>query len=222
MNIDNQPPNGIRESDEKGINKSRRLLTKVGLGAPVLLSLSNKPAWATSATCSISGQLSGNLSPGAAASQTCDQTHPYGCSATFWLSSSGLNTWPGGNVTKNTKFNSHPVFSNRTVYTGVTSRSGKITSWNYNPTLLQVMQANSLGSAGCKPGKGGNDPNLWADCFDAIAAYLNASTASYAYPFSIADIQSAYNSSNVATIRSFHQTIDDPNNARLWLIANGY
>jgi hypothetical protein len=52
----NENKNGVQES----INKSRRKLSKTGLAAPVLLSLTSKPSWAF--VCTFSGAMSGNLS----------------------------------------------------------------------------------------------------------------------------------------------------------------
>lgn len=217
MNKQNPSPigNGEEESSTtQGVDKSRRRLTAAGLATPVLLSLANKPAWATSSTCTISGKLSGNISPGAATSG-CHKTLPYGCKPGTWLGTN-INSWPGGTTTKNSKYNTHPCFSPRQCQT----RNGR--TWLTTPTILQVMQACQGGSTFVRPFPGGTDNVLYDDSYHAICGFLNASSSNFAYPFTVEQVDTAYATKNMAAIKSFHNVIETPNLAQAWLIANGF
>lgn len=218
MNEQNPSPNGdgeIVNSSTQGVDKTRRRFTAAGLATPVLLSLANKPAWATSSTCTISGQLSGNISPGGTPSQTCNQTKPYGCKPGTWLGTN-INSWPGGTTTKNSKYNTHPCFTTRQCQT----KYGR--QWLTTPTLLQVMQACQAGSTYVKPYPGGTDSILYDDGYHAVCGFLNASSDNYAYPFTVQEVDTAYATKNMAKIKSFHNVIESPSLAQAWLIANGY
>lgn len=72
-------------SDSKQFSGDRRKLTKAGLIAPVLMSLSSRPAWAV--TCSLSGMLSGNIS---GPFEQCASA----LSAAYW--NDNRDQWPSG------------------------------------------------------------------------------------------------------------------------------
>lgn len=70
------------------VSASRRQFAKAGVGAPVVLgSLLSKPALGAGYHCTISGQLSGNIS-----SHPTDNCSALGGSPTYWMT----NNWPNG------------------------------------------------------------------------------------------------------------------------------
>ncbi|MGD8939792.1 MAG: hypothetical protein PVJ72_10460 [Gammaproteobacteria bacterium] len=101
---------------EDGQSQSRRKFIKgAATATPIILSVASRPVWARN--CSLSGQLSGNLS---------DQNDPVcageGCSTTFWMDSANLNMY-------------HPKFPPTMLFLDAFGRDafpGK--------TLLQVIQ----------------------------------------------------------------------------------
>ncbi len=78
--------NGVKNSDTTpvSINQGRRALARaVMVGAPVILTLASKPSLAAiNNPCSVSGQLSGNMS--AAGSKSCENPNYKGLTPEYW------------------------------------------------------------------------------------------------------------------------------------------
>lgn len=78
MSDDKQSIDNLDSNQENQTNETRRKLTKAGIASvPVMLTLSSRPVWARS--CSVSGQMSGNLSD--ANEEPCGGQ---GCTPGFW------------------------------------------------------------------------------------------------------------------------------------------
>jgi len=140
----NENKNGEQES----INKSRRKLSKTGLAAPVLLSLTSKPSWAF--VCTFSGAMSGNLSV-ERAGFVCDKDIPstkspgYYKTPSHWPSPSTCGLIPGTGLNNN---NSGSLFN--TVfgepYLKLTGCEGSLTltaAQKADPSILNVLLNNS-------------------------------------------------------------------------------
>ncbi len=111
------------DADHSGISVSRRRFTRAGLSGSVILgSLASKPVLgAVPYHCTVSGQVSGNLSR-VAVSQECDIGHD----EAYWI---GAETWPSG-FTKGTlpskkcEFDGQKRIGSVTMFNGYSSAAG--------------------------------------------------------------------------------------------------
>ncbi len=198
--------------EKNAVDKTKRRLSVAGMTSPILLGLTSKTVWGASATCTTSGQLSGNASPGGQPPTSCDQTNPFGVTPGFW----GNHAWPTG--TENMLY-SASIFSCRPV-TKVKLKN--TTNWITTPTLKQVFDAHDGGIVS-NSSNGTDNNTLKQDTFHAIAAYLNALTPTYAYPFSVDDITTRFCLGGAAMdpIKDFEKVIHSGADAvKQWLIDN--
>ncbi len=211
----------VNTKTEVSINKSRRSFAKVGVISPVLFSFVSKTVWGQSIDqCSISGNLSGNTSPGHQYQDNCDTTNPFGVSPGYWLNPNGLNIWP---VDQSTKFNS--IFGCKPIIIKIKSGNKWSTS-DADPSLYIAMQVAQNGKIDGVVGDFKIFPKAIAhvDVFHAVAAYLNASMATFAFPFSQSDVVTSFCSGSMALIKEFQS---DPiihggsDVVKQWLIDNG-
>jgi hypothetical protein len=210
--MNSKEKNSVEE--ENAVDKSKRRISVAGVAAPVLLGLTSKTVWGAGAACTTSGKLSGNVSSGHTVTSQCDAENPFGVSPGWWVNN-GINAWP---VSKDLKFNTHPVFSCRPLKIKLSGTQ----TWNTNPTLLQVMSAHQ-GNNQYKKLDGTTDSSLQNDTFHAISAYLNALTPTYAFPFSVDDIKTMFCSNNMTLIKDFQKDTVIHGGAdvvKQWLINN--
>ncbi len=157
---------------EPTVNETRRRLAKAGLAAPAVMGvLASRPVLgASDYRCTISGQISGNLSrPGDAI-----DCGTLGRSPGYWKNHTGL--WPG--VSPHAYFNS--IFADAYCYKQINDNTTELAScsnseYSPNPTLLQVLQATGGMNGIPHPALGRA----------AVASYLNAlafSTSNPPYP----------------------------------------
>ncbi len=178
---------------EPTVNETRRRLAKAGLAAPAVMGvLASRPVLgASDYRCTISGQISGNLSrPGDAIDYRCtisgqisgNLSRPgdaidcgtLGRSPGYWKNHTGL--WPG--VSPHAYFNS--IFADAYCYKQINDNTTELAScsnseYSPNPTLLQVLQATGGMNGIPHPALGRA----------AVASYLNAlafSTSNPPYP----------------------------------------
>lgn len=178
-------PQDQNKAKKSAIDKSRRSFAKTGISAPILLSFVSRSTWAVD-NCSFNQALSGNMSAGA--NPECGPNVISSRSPGFyqgqpvdrWLSDYGVNDEIFGNVFLN-------LPSVRLGYKA--GNSVHIT--NYNPTFKEILDAKNTKIEGNKtllifeP----NEVNAQnARSLHYIAAYLNALSPVFVFPFTVADI----------------------------------
>lgn len=155
----------------KPVNQSRRRLSKAALAAPIVASLSARPAMA----CSVSGFISGNTSPG----RTPPTCQGYGCTPGFWKNNPEVWLRTGGYSAGSC---------------GKRKANGDCEEWIIGGTKLADIltcanpfnvSASEYLLAILKEGVGGSG---YADVCHYIAAILNAA-ATPAYGSTVAEIQ---------------------------------
>lgn len=139
----NENENGGQES----INKSRRKLSKTGLVAPVLLSLTSKPSWAF--VCTFSGAMSGNLSV-EKAGFVCDSGIPatkspgYYKTPSHWPSPSTCGLTPGTGLSNDGGSLFNTVFGKPYIKLNGTQSGLSLTdAQKSEPSILNVLLNNS-------------------------------------------------------------------------------
>ncbi|ROR29648.1 hypothetical protein [Inmirania thermothiophila] len=174
---------GTRSGEAPAPDRTRRRLTGAGLAAPVLLSVAARPAWGN--RCTLSAQLSGNLS---APTVTCE-----GLSPGYWKNHT--SEWDHGTgLTYRTELRFHDPSHGFPVRafpdTGTVDFGDR--------TLLQVLQLT-----------GGDDPKRLG--FHAVAAVLNAQRfypGSFGYaPGDIVDIYRNW-TGTAEDLKAFYEALE--------------
>ena len=182
-----RPEEGAEGNNAVGTDQpdsTRRKLTKAGLVAPVIMTLASTPVWG--ANCTMSGQMSGNLSNPA------DDCGGQGCTPGFWCNSEG--SW-------------HPDFPTDALFNDVF-----MTNAFPGCTLFEVVCQVDDSLPDCEMNvPGGCSPqntceNLLRQLgFHAVAALQN-STSSVSYDLTINEVISgfvnAYNEGSKAAFES--------------------
>lgn len=169
------------ETKNTPVDLSRRRLAKGGLAAPIVLAtLASKNALAAPYHCTISGQLSGNVSPRGDAGESCD----LGPSVSELTD---VNSTAWGTVNKTALFKDIFNGSHSDVYyvgSGGRLRSKTTASGAHAASLFEVMTITLTNSS--------NPPPDLVLGRAAIAAYVGWALAAPNYPLSDQDIKTMF------------------------------
>ncbi|MDP2901863.1 MAG: hypothetical protein Q8N96_01965 [Methylovulum sp.] len=191
---------GRIDNPDSVVNKSRRKISKAGLGIPILLSLPGKALWAGS--CGYSGLLSGNLS-GPDSPRNCAKGS--GMSPGYWRNNEGIRHWPSA-YPITTKFND--VFTGRHIKISTDSLSWDIP----DPLLLEALNAHERGVFALSTYSGSvsqytGNTDLKYQVWHAICALLNAASfPHFGYPsasFTTAGVIADFQSGNSAYLDKY-------------------